>query len=175
MAATRSYDVAVLFSTDQDFFELVQSLKRLYPRLVVACAHGGTFGIKRAKGVHYDRAVFDACLDGVDYNQRFSLNERNAGDAARHIADVAIKWDRPRMDVQPSSGPISGTLRALVPVTGGGHAYACVDDGTNLLVASLPRRVWKHFARDLGRLTVVNVDSRESWTHVRAGVRVLAE
>jgi hypothetical protein len=66
-------------------------------------------------------------------------------------------------------------LRALVPVTGGGHAYACVDDGTNLLVANLPRRVWKHFDRDLGRLTVVNVDSHGSWTHVRAAVPVLAK
>ncbi len=175
LALANKFDVALLFTQDQDFAELVRSLKTVRNSLIVACAHpqGGTC-VKSATSVPYDRAMYDAAKDPVDYTRQFSLKERTEVAAVYFIRDIATKWGKPILYAIPGGGQIAGTLRALIPITGGTHAYACIDDGNRLAVAKIPRPVWRFFDRDLGQFTTALVDATGAWTHARARTTSLA-
>jgi uncharacterized LabA/DUF88 family protein len=77
MAREKTFDVAVIFSQDQDLSEVadeVKSISRQQDRWIkVACAFpvsptaANTRGINNTDWVHIDRACYDACLDPNDY------------------------------------------------------------------------------------------------------------
>ena len=80
MAREKSYDVAVIFSQDQDLSELadeVKSISRQQDRWIkLACVfpasptYGNARGINNTDWVQIDRAFYDACLDPNDYRPK---------------------------------------------------------------------------------------------------------
>jgi len=75
-----SFDVALLFSQDQDLSEVVDEVKlvaRQTKRWIrVACAYpespvsGAQRGVNGAEWIRIDRALYDSCLDPADYRPR---------------------------------------------------------------------------------------------------------
>lgn len=80
-AARKSeFDVAVIYSQDQDLFEVVSEVREIAREqrrsIVVACAFPDSAnassrrGIDRTQWIRMDRAMYDACLDPRDYRPR---------------------------------------------------------------------------------------------------------
>jgi uncharacterized LabA/DUF88 family protein len=77
LAVSNSYDVAVVFSQDQDLSEVADEIRvisKLRGRWIrIACAFPtsptskNTRGINHTDWVKIDRATYDACLDPTDY------------------------------------------------------------------------------------------------------------
>jgi hypothetical protein len=71
------YDVAVVFSQDQDLSEVsdeIRVLSRQVGRWIrIACAYPMSPTVKKRRGINntqwiqIDRAMYDACLDPTDY------------------------------------------------------------------------------------------------------------
>lgn len=80
LALDQSFDVAVIFSQDQDLREMVDEVKRIAEQqnrwIKVACAfpHGGTYsnrrGIDKTDWIRIDRPTYDSCLDLNDYRPK---------------------------------------------------------------------------------------------------------
>ena len=79
-ALEKKYDVALIFSQDQDLSEAVQDVKKIAQLqnrwLKVACAFPvsptipKTRGINGTEWIRIDRALYDACLDPNDYRPK---------------------------------------------------------------------------------------------------------
>ena len=77
LAVSNEYDVAVVFSQDQDLSEVadeVRVISKLRGRWIrIACAYPmsptrtNTRGINHSDWIKIDRATYDACLDPIDY------------------------------------------------------------------------------------------------------------
>jgi uncharacterized LabA/DUF88 family protein len=71
-----TYDVAVLFSQDQDLSEVADEVKRIahlkgrWLKLACAFPAGTGRGIEGTDWIRLDRAQYDACLDPRDYRIR---------------------------------------------------------------------------------------------------------
>jgi uncharacterized LabA/DUF88 family protein len=82
LAIRGEYDVAVIFSQDQDLSEVVDEIKliaRQQDRWIrVACAYPmspttqNRRGINGSEWIHIDRAAYDQCLDGRDYRPKLA-------------------------------------------------------------------------------------------------------
>ena len=77
LALRDAYDVAVLFSQDQDLAEVAREIREIAREqgrwIKIACAfpmsrsEGHRRGIDRTDWIPIDRATYDACLDPRDY------------------------------------------------------------------------------------------------------------
>lgn len=77
MAHRRQFDVALIFSQDQDLSEVAAEIRTVASEqnrwIKVACAYPlspttrNRRGINKTDWIPIDRAVYDACLDGRDY------------------------------------------------------------------------------------------------------------
>ena len=86
MAHRAEYDIALIFSQDQDLSEVAQEIRMIsreqHRWIKAACAfpHGpgatARRGIDRTDWLHSDRATYDACLDRRDYRPRFLRGPR---------------------------------------------------------------------------------------------------
>ena len=75
-----SYDVALLFSQDQDLSEVVDEVKLVARQtnrwIRVACAYpespasGTQRGVNGADWIRIDRTLYDSCLDPGDYRPK---------------------------------------------------------------------------------------------------------
>ncbi len=82
MAYEREYDVALLFSQDQDFSEVAREIRVIarkqgrWIKIAYAFPRGEGFrkrpGIERTDWIPIDRATYDACLDPRDYRPKGS-------------------------------------------------------------------------------------------------------
>lgn len=80
MAITNQYDIALIFSQDQDFTEAVETVKetaKLQNRWIWIAsafpydpAYGKTAGIMGTEMIRIDRAMYDACIDSTDYRTK---------------------------------------------------------------------------------------------------------
>jgi uncharacterized LabA/DUF88 family protein len=81
LAREDAYDVAILFSQDQDLSEVADEVKAISVSqqrwIKVACAfpispaYTNTRGIDRTDWVPFDRTVYDTCIDRTDYRKRY--------------------------------------------------------------------------------------------------------
>jgi uncharacterized LabA/DUF88 family protein len=79
-ARKREFDVAVIYSQDQDLFEVVAEVKEIAAeqkrKIVVACAFPDSAtassrrGIEQTQWIKLDQATYDACIDPHDYRPR---------------------------------------------------------------------------------------------------------
>jgi uncharacterized LabA/DUF88 family protein len=77
LAHRREYDVALIFSQDQDLSEVAEEIRTIAAEQVrwirIACAFPAsptsknTRGINKTEWIKIDRATYDACLDHRDY------------------------------------------------------------------------------------------------------------
>lgn len=77
LARNKEYDVAVLFSQDQDLSEAAEEIRTIAKQqnrwIKVACAYPlspttrNRRGIEKTDWIKIDRASYDACLDQRDY------------------------------------------------------------------------------------------------------------
>jgi uncharacterized LabA/DUF88 family protein len=77
LAVSNQYDVAVVFSQDQDLSEVADEIRvisKLRGRWIrIACAYPSSPTSKNTRGINHtewikiDRATYDACLDPTDY------------------------------------------------------------------------------------------------------------
>jgi uncharacterized LabA/DUF88 family protein len=82
LAREGAFDVAVLFSQDQDLSEVadeVRAISTMQQRWIkLACAfpssptYQNTRGINNTDWVRFDRALYDACIDRTDYRKGFT-------------------------------------------------------------------------------------------------------
>jgi hypothetical protein len=80
MARENAYEVALIFSQDQDLSEVadeVKSISRQQDRWIkLACAfpvsptYGNSRGINNTDWVRIDRTLYDTCLDANDYRPK---------------------------------------------------------------------------------------------------------
>ena len=80
LAHRKEYDVALLFSQDQDFSEVADEIRAIAREqnrwIKIACAFPfspatvNTRGIDRTDWIKIDRATYDACLDHRDYRPK---------------------------------------------------------------------------------------------------------
>jgi hypothetical protein len=80
MAREEHYDVALIFSQDQDLSEVADEVKEISIQqrrwIKVACAfpvspaYSNTRGINRTDWIPIDRALYDSCLDLNDYRPK---------------------------------------------------------------------------------------------------------
>lgn len=80
MAREKQYDVALIFSQDQDLSEAAVEVKAISvqqaPWIKVACAFPfsptaeNRRGINGTEWIHIDRSTYDACLDANDYRPK---------------------------------------------------------------------------------------------------------
>jgi uncharacterized LabA/DUF88 family protein len=80
MARQRAYDVALVFSQDQDLSEVADEIREISSDqdrwIKVACAfptsptYANTRGIKGADWIKIDRVMYDACIDPLDYRPK---------------------------------------------------------------------------------------------------------
>ena len=80
LARTGAYDVAVLFSQDQDLTEVADEVRaisveqerwiKLASAFPVSPARRNRRGINRTDWIPVDRATYDACLDPLDYRPK---------------------------------------------------------------------------------------------------------
>ncbi|MGH7411168.1 MAG: NYN domain-containing protein [Candidatus Methylomirabilis sp.] len=88
LAHSGEYDVAVLFSQDQDLSELAKEIRVIFAQrarwLKIACAFPSSpnsrnrRGINKTDWIKIDRATYDACLDRRDY--RVAVSDSGGGD-----------------------------------------------------------------------------------------------
>ena len=79
LAREDAYDVALLFSQDQDLSEVADEVRAISIGqrrwIKIACAfpasptYRNTRGVNNTDWVHFDRAVYDRCIDPVDYRK----------------------------------------------------------------------------------------------------------
>ncbi len=79
LANAREYDVAVIFSQDQDLSEVASEIRTIAGQqdrwIKIACAFPfspttrNTRGIDKTDWIRIDRATYDACLDRRDYRR----------------------------------------------------------------------------------------------------------
>lgn len=77
LAVGDQYDVAIVFSQDQDLSEVADEIRvisRLRARWIqIACAYPVSPTTKNKRGINHtdwikiDRATYDACIDPTDY------------------------------------------------------------------------------------------------------------
>jgi hypothetical protein len=77
MAREDRYDVALVFSQDQDLSEVADEIKSISLRenrwIKMVCAfpvsptYNNTRGINNTEWIHITRNIYDACLDPLDY------------------------------------------------------------------------------------------------------------
>jgi len=77
MAHSRDYDVAVIFSQDQDLSEVADEVRiiakeqnrwiKVASAFPVSPAVGKTRGINKTDWIRIDRAIYDSCIDPRDY------------------------------------------------------------------------------------------------------------
>lgn len=82
MAHRKEYDVAVIFSQDQDLSEVAEEIRAIAREqdrwIKVACAFPfspttrNRRGIDKTDWIRIDRATYDACLDRRDYRPRMA-------------------------------------------------------------------------------------------------------
>ena len=80
LALERSYDVALVFSQDQDLSEVAEEIRYIARQqnrwIKIACAFPlsptsrNTRGIDKTDWIEIDRATYDACLDPNDYRPK---------------------------------------------------------------------------------------------------------
>ncbi len=80
MALRREYDVALIFSQDQDLSEVAEEIRAIAKEqgrwIKIACAFPfsptsrNRRGINRTDWIHIDRNTYDQCLDSRDYRPR---------------------------------------------------------------------------------------------------------
>lgn len=80
LALERSYDVALVFSQDQDLSEVAEEIRYIARQqgrwIKIACAFPlsptsrNTRGIDKTDWIRIDRATYDACLDPNDYRPK---------------------------------------------------------------------------------------------------------
>ena len=80
LAHRNEYDVALIFSQDQDLSEVaddIRTIAREQTRWIrIACAYPSTptsrnlRGIQKTDWIKIDRAIYDACLDPRDYRPK---------------------------------------------------------------------------------------------------------
>jgi hypothetical protein len=81
LAYSHSFDVALVFSQDQDFSELVATLKKItivkgyWLRMAAAYLPDGHDAIHGAERIEVSRAMYDACLDPADYRPAMAKAE----------------------------------------------------------------------------------------------------
>jgi hypothetical protein len=77
-ANSRGYDVAIIFSQDGDLVEAVEEVHRIAAEqnrwVQVECAHpyvpvGECWPINRTLQRHITRAIYDPCIDAIDYRR----------------------------------------------------------------------------------------------------------
>jgi uncharacterized LabA/DUF88 family protein len=81
LAREAAYDVAVLFSQDQDLSEVADEVRAISVAqqrwIKVACAfptsptYQNTRGVNKTDWVRIDRALYDTCIDRTDYRKGF--------------------------------------------------------------------------------------------------------
>jgi hypothetical protein len=77
MAVRGEYDVALVFSQDQDLSEVADEIRMIARQqsrwIRMACAYplspttGNKRGINNTQWIHIDRKMYDSCLDSRDY------------------------------------------------------------------------------------------------------------
>ena len=85
MAHHKEYDVALIFSQDQDLSEVAQEIRAIAREqdrwIKVACAFPmspttrNRRGIEKTDWIQIDRATYDTCLDRRDYRPKSSRQE----------------------------------------------------------------------------------------------------
>jgi len=84
LAYAHSFDVALVFSQDQDLNELVETLRQIthirgyWLRMASAYPVDGNDGIHGAEPIPIDRPAYDACLDTRDYRPAMAKTEAEA-------------------------------------------------------------------------------------------------
>jgi uncharacterized LabA/DUF88 family protein len=87
LAHQNQYDVALIFSQDQDFTEIVKELHRIevlksrWIRVAGAYLPDGQDPLHGAIPIEIDRATYDACVDQRDYRSAMAKAERVAIEA----------------------------------------------------------------------------------------------
>jgi len=81
LAREAAYDVAVLFSQDQDLSEVADEVRAISVAqqrwIKVACAfptsptYQNTRGVNKTDWVRFDRGLYDTCIDRTDYRKGF--------------------------------------------------------------------------------------------------------
>lgn len=81
LARERAYDVAVLFSQDQDLSEVADEVKaisvaqqrwiKVASAFPISPAYANTRGVNRTDWAGFDRALYDKCVDQTDYRKGF--------------------------------------------------------------------------------------------------------
>lgn len=79
MAIRNEYDVALVFSQDQDLSEVADELRIIAKQqsrwIRIACAYpmsptvSNRRGINNTQWIHIDRAIYDTCIDPKDYRK----------------------------------------------------------------------------------------------------------
>ncbi len=101
LAYAHSYDVALIFSQDQDLSELVKELAKItvirgnWLRLACAFPPDGHDGIHGGELIPFDRALYDACLDTRDYRPAMAKAEA-AAKAAGIYKPAKLPFNPPR-------------------------------------------------------------------------------
>jgi uncharacterized LabA/DUF88 family protein len=85
LAHHKEYDVALIFSQDQDLSEVAQEIRAIAKEqdrwIKVACAFPmsptthNRRGVEKTDWIQIDRATYDACLDRRDYRPKASREE----------------------------------------------------------------------------------------------------
>ena len=81
LAREGAYDVAVLFSQDQDLSEVADEVRaisiaqqrwiKIASAFPVSPTYSNTRGVNKTDWVRFDRALYDLCLDRTDYRKGF--------------------------------------------------------------------------------------------------------
>ena len=89
LAREQNYDVAVIFSQDQDLSEMVDEVKYIAAQqdrwIKLACAfpcsnvYANRRGIEKTDWIMLDRATYDRCLDATDYRRIGRVSSRPTG------------------------------------------------------------------------------------------------
>jgi len=76
-----AYDVAVVFSQDQDLSEVADEVRavsivqqrwiKVASAFPVSPTYSNTRGVNRTEWVRFDRSVYDKCIDRIDYRKGF--------------------------------------------------------------------------------------------------------
>ncbi len=105
LAQERKYDVALIFSQDQDLSEAVDEVRMISRRdhrwIKLACAFPSSRksqnrrGINNTSWIRIDRALYDACLDQKDYGRKRGAPSRPAAQPRARPRPPARQQPRP--------------------------------------------------------------------------------
>lgn len=89
LAREAAYDVALLFSQDQDLSEVADEVRAISISqqrwIKIACAfpvspaYKNTRGVNNTDWVKIDRTLYDKCIDPTDYRKKVSSKDRRGG------------------------------------------------------------------------------------------------